>query len=287
MGSQPQPFTLAWDLYLCALSDLDADGFVQLQPDSYGGQGGDPIEAGCPAGFYARPLDPDTDDDGEILAGCPMLVVSEGGKRITIPLTDKRSVAKLPSLKKGESIQYGPAANGVRCHEDGTISISTTDDGTPSGQTIYLRVGPKGHYSVGPWGTEKFDANGWHLFTASGVRIDAGGISGFPGPFSGLGAYLRFTAPILRLVGSLIAIGPAGGVSDAVAKAGPAIAALNAIAAALQAAAVPGAFVSAAPGSPVVLTPPLLAALATAISAVATAAAPGPTGISSSSATVV
>lgn len=284
----PPPTSLNVELYLVNLSDIDGDGFIQCQPDAYGGQGGDPIEVLLPQGIWSRPLDPDTDQDGNISAACPMLVFSEGGKRFAIPLTDARSVKKLPSLRKGESMQHGPAANAVRCHEDGTVSISTTADGTPSGQTIYGRIGPKGHHFVGPWGTLKFDANGFHIFTASGARIDMGGIAGVPAPLNSLGAYLRVMAPMVQVIGSAIALGPTAGVADAAAKTGPIVAVLNALSAVLVALATPGAF-AVSPGNPLTQAPgpAVAAAIATAISAIATASAPGPTGIGSSSTTVV
>lgn len=105
---------LEFDFGVSALADYDEDGHAQIQIDSPGvggTEGTQPAESLLPTGFHARPLDPDRGPTGEIGLGAPVLVITAGDRRYTIPLADPRDVIKgrLPKLKKGGSMLSGGA----------------------------------------------------------------------------------------------------------------------------------------------------------------------------------
>jgi hypothetical protein len=135
-------------------------------------------------------------------------------------------------LKAGESLQYGPAQNFVRCKADGSVTAFTTDDGTKDGQSVYHKVAPTEFVRFAPWGTERFDAGGWHMRHHTGARIEAGGIGGLPSPLDQLGSYVTLSAALAKIEATAITLGPAAGVPEPAAKA----LALNTTLAAMQSA---------------------------------------------------
>lgn len=250
-----------WDLYTVALSDFDADGYLSVQPDAYGESesGLAAVELHSPYGFSARPLDPDTDASGAATMGCMALIGWEGGKGHAWLSYDPRAVPGLPPIKKGESIQYGPKQNFIRCHADGAITLMTTTDGTSAGQAVYRRCKPDGFLDVGPWGHVRFDKTGYVVQSNYGPRLVMGGVSGLPGPLSSLSGYTYLQSHTTTIDSSMIALGPvgSGALSSPVVKADPLAAALLAAATAVGASATSG------PAAPVA------AAVATALKTIA------------------
>jgi hypothetical protein len=273
----PAAEPLKLELYLSQSTAYDADGYLVAQPDTPGQKGSGSHEVMLPLGLMARQLDPVVDKDGNISSGTPMLAVWEGGQALLMPMSDSRTVPGLPSLKKGETGLHGHASNFFRNHEDGSCSISTTEDGTATGRSVFYKQGPAGYEWAAPWGRQRLDATGWHLQTRSGgCSIDMGGIGGMPAPLNSLGGYFRLQAPSVIVKTTLMAVGPVGAPADSVAKATPtlaAIAALNTVLAAMQ---TPGAFISPPSGGPCTAGPGLLAVLTTAIATLSAAPAAVP-----------
>lgn len=272
-----------WDLGVAVLSEYDADGFIGVGLDHYGEKlaGVDPGELHSAYGHLSRPLDPEVDNQGNVPPGrgCNAWYAWEGSQLHVKFGSDPRVIQNLPTLQKGESLDHGAANNFTRYYADGSVATMTTSDATPTGQSVFTKLAPSGRSHQGPWGQETFDPNGYHLRTASGARIDMGGIGGLPAPLSAIGSYFIAAAASCKLRSSIIALGPDAGVFDPVAKSTPTLAVLNAfstVLAALKIAATggpSGGLASASPGSPVVATPDLGAAITAAIAAVAAAAA--------------
>lgn len=274
----PATNALTWDIYIAQASSYDADGYLVIQPDTPGQKGSGSHEYAGGLGVRARPLDPDVDKDGNITQGCVLLVAWEGGQAFTIPLADTRTVPGLPELKKGESCLHGHAANFFRCHEDGSLSAYSTEDGTATGRSVSYKQGPAGYEWAAPWGRQRLDPTGWHLQTRSGgCSIDMGGIGGMPSPLNNLGGYYRLQAPSVAVKTTLMTVGPTATPVDSVAKATPTLIALGALNAVLTAMEAPGAFIAPPGGGPCEAGPGLLAALSTAIATLTGAPAAVPT----------
>jgi hypothetical protein len=169
------------------------------------------------------------------------------------------------NMQPGETTIYAPGSQACELFKlDGSVTRMTTEDGTATGATVYDRLARDEFTLFARWGKRTFDATGYHLFTFSGARLDMGGIGGLPAPLSSLGSYARLSAKIVSIEGSIVAIGPRAGVADAVAKSTPLLIAISAINSVLAALIAPGAYISAAPGSPAAPGPALLSAIATA-----------------------
>lgn len=224
-----------WLLGTATGSFYDADGYLGVSYDSDGSEGGGlssgadatPIipsggtpqyETITPGGLLFRPLDPTVDANGNPNAALsPLsLMLFEGGRGYSIPLTDPRTVVKLPPLGKGDCVLYG--GGGVSCvrivgsgKSVGRITTFTTTDGTPDGQSVYLKVWPDSFGMVAPWGNFILDANRCSLnHIASGARLDMGGIGGLPGPASQLSSYASISAAAISLKGTIVKLGVAG-----------------------------------------------------------------------------
>ena len=213
---------LKWEVGACVLTEFDGDEFLRAQPDGLGADSRmASYEVHSPYGFQSRPLDPETDSEGRVLQGraCNVLIAVDGTQRYILLGSDPRPIEKLPRLDKGESMFYGPAANFARCKADGTVTLFTTTDGTYDGQSVYAEVAPDGFRAVTPWGKLELSANGFHVLTASGARIDAGALNGLPAPLSALGSYVSLAAAIVKLEASALALGSASGSAEPAAKA--------------------------------------------------------------------
>jgi hypothetical protein len=202
-----------WDISPIATSEYDADGFVGVQFD----WDGEPGEAGGPSvelhstyGFYSKPLDADSE------GSCYALKAYEGSRCHAWLSYDPRSVQKLPNIKKGESMQYGPKGNFVRCCDDGRVvmSTSTTPD-DPLGanaQNVFLELHPtEGLMFASPWGRLEISPRGCHITTRSGARLDLGGIAGIPAPFSSISSYASLKAAMVKVEGAPVSIGAGAG----------------------------------------------------------------------------
>jgi hypothetical protein len=110
----------AWNLGAVQFSEYDADGFIGVQLDPQGADGGAAHhELAHPYGFASRPLDPDPNG-----IGCTVLVGYAGGRdSFALVLSDPRLADKLPPLEKGSSVQYG--ATGTFGVIDGTTGTWT------------------------------------------------------------------------------------------------------------------------------------------------------------------
>lgn len=259
--------SFVWDIGIPTFSENDADGFVGVQVGVYGT---DNKSSGCPAGevhtpygFYCRPLDPTIDADGNLdpTKSGQALYAWQGGQLHLIPLQDPRVVPNLPPLGKGEAMLYGREGQFVKCRNGGEVSMMTTDDATITGQSVFFQMKPTGFTRTAPWGTERFDATGWHATTTSGASIDIGGIGGIPG-FGTFGSYAQLQAAMIRLNGASVSLG-GGTVQDNVALSTPILAAFAAATTVIDAIGV--VLASLVPVSGV--TAPQLATFATALSA--------------------
>jgi hypothetical protein len=241
---------ITFELGQIQLTEYDSADVLRSQPD---GLGSAPRVASQQThhlgGFAHRPSDPDTGPNGELLEGRGglALIGKDGTDRFVLPLGDPRNLAKLPILKKGESMVYGPAANFARCHANGSVTLFTTTDGTLDGKSVYVQVRPNEILMVAPWGTMTFGDEGFHMLHSSGARMSAGAIGGLPDPLGDLiPSYFKIGAASVEIDAALTAIGAAGGASDPAAKATPVIAALTAIGSALTA--IQAALVAIPPG---------------------------------------
>ena len=217
------------------MSLYDSDGFLGIQPDSDGTESGGlssgadaPPQAAsggapdyewvAPFGIISRHSDPVVDANGNPDAANAglTLVLMEGGRGYCLPLTDPRTTAILPPVEKGSTWVY--AANGISGlmirgagKNIGQVSLMTTTDGTPAGQTVGLRVWPDGFARTAPWGTEDFSNNGYHLVLPNaGVEFHLGAIGGLPGPAASLGSYASIKAASIGLKASIVKLGVPG-----------------------------------------------------------------------------
>jgi hypothetical protein len=229
---------IQWELGQVNLTEYDDEDVLRAQPD---GLGEEPRVGSYQVhhllGVLTRPSDPEVDGDGNPVegGGTLALIGRDGTDTFIIPLGDPRDLAKLPTAKKGERVLYGPAANFVRCHDDGRVTMFTSTDGTLDGKSVFAQVAPDGFTFFAPWGKLTFDNNGFHMVHSSGARMDAGAIGGLPAPLDALGSYIKLAGAMAQIEASTVALGAASGTPDAAAKSTPLLAALTAIGTALTA----------------------------------------------------
>lgn len=217
------PDVLELDIQNAAYSGYNPDGYLEVQPDSYGREEDAstavaPYWAHHPLGFIARPLDPvlmngqaDPTQSNILLTGM------EGGVGHCWPLEDTRVMPTLPQLQKGESMQYGPLwGNFVRCRKDGSIVISTATAAASQGggQQVTLTLGADGSFQfVGPFGRLIMNQTGFHVTDSSGASMSLGAMGGLPPPLDGAGSVFAVSAGTTSLDSSMVACGPSAGVS--------------------------------------------------------------------------
>ena len=204
-------------------------------------------------GFAARPAD--KDGTGNAMA----LVMHQANTKRILAWRDNRFTVKLPVLRPGETMMYGPMGQFARFHEDGSITLLTSDDGTPEGRSIYFQLSPEhGLVYVCPWGKFTFGPNGIHLVHSSGARLDLGAIGGVPG-LESLGSYASLQGAMASVLGSVVSVGTDGGANS--------LAAITELAATLAAVVTALNTISTTPavvGNPV-LTPPQAALVSAAL----------------------
>lgn len=253
-------------------SRFDKDSFIGVMPETFGPNSSvGAIELFHTYGFASRPVDMDQS------GACGLMSDTDGPTGYSFLLNDGRIQSKLPEIKPGESFQYGPTGNFFRAHVDGSLSMFTTDMG-PKQQSVYFQVKPNAFRQVSPWGSIQFDGNGYHLKHVSQARIDLGAIAGLPPPLNALSSYVTLSAALINIEGTMVSLGANTGLHEPVAKGNTTYALFQALSAVLSALALPAAFISASPGSPCVPDPALLAAIATAESAIAAASVTLPSG---------
>lgn len=210
---------LTFDIQQVRGTEYDQNDLLVAQPD---GDGDDPRVGGYelhhPYGFASRAPAAELSPEGEIVRSCSLLVATKGNRTHAWLAGDSRTTALLPPLKLGETVQYGPKGNFVRCHEDGSVSIFTSDDGTVNGKSIYFQVRPDGFTYAAPWGKMTFGPEGFHVLHTSGARIDLGSLSA-PAPLNALASYVKIAAAIVQIESTVSAEGTAAGTPEPIAKA--------------------------------------------------------------------
>lgn len=235
---------IAFDIAAVVGTNIDADGFDEIQHDAEGEQ-----KAGAPSnqahhffGSWGRALDPVTEPAKEGAVGQPdpsktsqVLVGYEGSSGHSWAMEDPRLINVLPTPGKGEHLTYSFSGCFTRHHIDGSISHATTDAGGFGGQTVAQRITPTSFMRFAPWGRETFDATGYRLTHAGGARFSMGFLSGLPAPLDGGISYARVQADTIELNGAAIHIGPTASIVQPVAQAAPLVVVLNAIGVAMTA----------------------------------------------------
>ena len=131
---------------------------------------------------------------------------------------DPRSGQIWGNLKPGETCVFATGADGkgqarTLYKQDGSITHLTTDDNTPTGNAVMLRIGPPTATSAGglevvvPGGKLTFNSLGFHV-TAGAAQLDLGSAQGFAGPLSVLGSYFTVTCGAITMNGPLVMLGP-------------------------------------------------------------------------------
>jgi len=196
------------DVTTLATTTYDEDGFLTASlevPAAEGEAGADAFELHHPYGFASRPPDSTATD------GCQIGFAYIGSAGHAIAFGDTRKTKKLASLKKGESMQYGPTGNFIRCHEGGEISMFTSSDPKGDVQTdkpsVFFQVRPNAFRFTAPWGRQWFDNTGFHVFHTSGAQFHMGQMSGLPAPFDQFTSYADIKAATIRLATNVLDVG--------------------------------------------------------------------------------
>lgn len=145
------------------------------------------------------------------------VVIKRSDHDVCVASQDLRGLEIYGNLADGETCVYGPGADGnsqgrALFKDDGSVTLLTTNDNTPTGKVVALKIAPDSFTFTAPWGSFKFDASGFHLKTKAGPRIDMGGLDlssiGIPASVSGaLTGYIDFTAPTINLKGGICNLG--------------------------------------------------------------------------------
>ena len=190
-------------------------------------------------GFASRPAKPEAKKSA---AQC--LALRFGDRMRTIASRDIRGQAIYGNLDDGETCLYaggpdGTAQGRLMLKKDGSVTMMTTDDNTSTGHTVKRSISPnplQGIVDFSPWGSAKLNQTGYHIMTASGARLDGGGMSA-PGVPSALGSYWTLSAASCSLQASVVNLGPTREGQTPIALATPLIAWSAAFITALAAAA--------------------------------------------------
>jgi hypothetical protein len=118
------------DFVQMLLSEYDDDKHLGVNVDHYGDgdAGGQSAEVICGLGTLARPVDPETANDGSPDVASEAMLFTQGDRLLAMPINDPRTMPRLPPLKKGGFIAYCPAAPGSFWLWDGK-----RDDGKKAG----------------------------------------------------------------------------------------------------------------------------------------------------------
>lgn len=165
-------------------------------------------------GFASRPARAQPD-----VGACQCVTLNRGDRDVCIASKDIRGQAIYGNLKDGEACVYAPGAQGkVSFKADGSIALYTTDDNTPNGNGVYLKLAKDKLQFIAPWGTMTFDATGFHITTTSGAEFDIGALSA-PAPLDSLMPnYIRFATANFSVDSGSIFLGPSDGFFGSVAN---------------------------------------------------------------------
>lgn len=224
-----------WDISTATASVYDADGFLGIQVQRYGGKASScpPIELMQPFGFGSRPLDPDVDSEGQPTLGCATLYATEGDKLHAWLGPDPRLVKKQPQGAKGSSWMwsatgslvmldgekgtfqvYIPYSNGSKT---ATITYDLTMSGAESMQLIHgdgmaITMTAGGANSIiikNKAGDAYIEINDSGIVLNGNVKINGGAVLGSPAsalPVALAPPLLAYLASVVAALGAL----PAG-----------------------------------------------------------------------------
>lgn len=104
------------------------------------------------------------------------LYYNHSDQNIIFAVRDTRSQAIAKNINPGETCVYAPGSQAsVLLKNDGTATLSTTDDNTATGNSLKVSVGPAGIQLITPWATLVLDQTGIHANTSSGAKLDMNG----------------------------------------------------------------------------------------------------------------
>jgi hypothetical protein len=149
------------------------------------------------------------------------VIVRRGSHDVSIAEQDERGLELYGNLADGETAVYAAGKDGnsqgrTLYKDDGSVTQYTTDTNTKDGKSVYARVAkgsdaatgaPDGFSWVGPWGTVKFDATGFHVRHISGASFSMGGISGQPAPLDQISSYITMQAGTINGIASAQSFG--------------------------------------------------------------------------------
>lgn len=106
------------------------------------------------------------------------------------------------NVKEGDACFSGGGTSQARVitKANGAVVVMTTDDNTPNGHSIYLRIDSTQLKFVAPWGCILFDYSGFHV-RAGSAKFDLGQLGG--SAFSALGSstYATVSAATITMSG--------------------------------------------------------------------------------------
>lgn len=165
------------------------------------------------SGFCSLP--PNAVPNGKAAEG---VMITETNRSVIFASRDVSSQNNYGNLNPGESCIYAAGPNGtgqarVMCKGDGSITLYTTDDNTPTGKGISLTLSPTGLSFQSPFITATWDATGHHVFNNTGARIDLFSTS-VPGPLSAvMGSGVSITGSSFSANCGSVMLGPSAGIS--------------------------------------------------------------------------
>jgi hypothetical protein len=195
----------------------------------------DAAELWGPPGYYGVPS-PAT--PGQSSTQAWVLRMSDYG--LVVGTRDSRDALVFGNLKPGDRCVAGgfPSQSRLYVRFDGSVTRSTRDDNTASGNDVFDRVSPEGYRFYSPYGGFWQDATGFHIRTWQGGKVDLAGAT-MPTPLPS-GSTLSISADLVRIKSALLQLGRDVGLSGGVVLAqqrqavdGVLVAALTAIAASL------------------------------------------------------
>lgn len=215
------------DILTSSLSDATNRILLQTGDVVRNATDSDQVEHWQHIGFVSRASKPDAGKK----AG-QVIVLKTSGRDAAIASVDQRGLALYGDIGYGETGLYAAGADGnaqarVILKGDGSVNLYTTEDNTEEGQAVYFRVAPDAFQFIAPWGTMKFDANGFRVNHRSGAQLSLGGIYGLPAPFDQVASYVRMQAGTISGVSSATSFGVVG--QTPVADAAQVIAAISAL----------------------------------------------------------
>lgn len=157
------------ELGVAVVTEYDAE-FVQCQPDGAGKKPRlDTFEAHHPAGFSARPQDPEQDEFGTLARGCTIVLGVAGSDKFVLFLNDPRAAGLVPVLEKGSSVQYAHRLSGKKSydHHDGTTGTKRILVEYPGGAHEIIISGEDGTLTING-ATITPDGN---VITADGINL--------------------------------------------------------------------------------------------------------------------